>query len=342
MLKFMALTKFFILFLSCLFSTAALLPAGENVFLSSSYIVTKDNISLRYRTWHTLVEKKKGSVILLSGRSEFLEKYAEIISELNQRGFDVFSFDWRGQGLSTRLLPDRHKGFVKTYQNYIDDLDLFIEKVVQSDVAFPLIILAHSMGGHIALRFLHDNPGVIDRAVLVSPMIDIMISPHLKWLAKPITWLAVHIGLGNAYVIGAGDYNILDEKFEDNKLTTDRTRFMDEKNAIKKNPDLALGGVTYRWVAASFKSIDILSKKGYAEKIRTPVFIIGAGSDRIVSVESQKKISRAMPDCKFLKIAGARHEILKETDHIRSIFWEEFDRFTSVTSKNSTACRLSR
>ena len=52
----------------------------------------------------------RGSVILSGGRTEFIEKYLEVIRELVGRGFTVLTHDWRGQGLSQRLLADRLKG----------------------------------------------------------------------------------------------------------------------------------------------------------------------------------------------------------------------------------------
>ena len=65
---------------------------------------------------------------------------------------------------------------------------------------------------------------------------------------------------------------------------------MDEHRAIAESPELALGGVTYGWLAATFKSIDILSGTEYAGKIKTPVLIISAGKDRIVSEAAQRAI----------------------------------------------------
>ncbi len=299
------------------------------MFSSCYYFATFDNISIRYGVWPCRKEKRRGSVVLLGGRRDFMEKYAETIGELRQRGFDVYSFDWRGQGLSTRLIKDRLKGYVKNYADYIKDLELFIRKIVKPQAVYPLIILALSMGGHIALRFIHDYPGVIDRAVLVSPMFDILTPPFPRPVARLIIRIAAKAGLDQNYAIGSGYYSFLDEKFEGNRLTSDPERFMDEKKAIAENPDLALGGVTYGWLAATLESIKILKKTRYAENIKTPILIVNAGSDRIVSEKVQRAVCSAMPDCRFTSIPNARHEILKETDSVRSIFWDEFDRFTA-------------
>ncbi|OEU65085.1 MAG: hypothetical protein BBJ57_06065 [Desulfobacterales bacterium PC51MH44] len=317
-----------ILFVGIFLMIQSNLSAQERKTLSFHYMATPDNHSIRYGVWYCQKEKRRGSVILLNGRTEFMEKYAETISELNQRGFDVYSFDWRGQGLSTRMLANRHKGFIENYDIYINDLENFISKVVQPEAASPLVILAHSMGAHIALRFIHDHPGVADRAVLVSPMINISPTIFPRWFIRFIVRVATKAGFRHAYAIGSGDY--ADEKFEGNKLTSDPERFMDEEKAIAKNPDLALGGVTYGWLASTFESIDILTKPGFAEKITAPILIISAGDDKVVSIKAQKGICSSLANCRFTEIPGARHEILMEIDAIRSVFWDEFDRFTGA------------
>jgi len=52
----------------------------------------------------------KGTVCVFGGRGEFIEKYFETIGELRRRGFAVATMDWRGQGRSSRQLPDARKG----------------------------------------------------------------------------------------------------------------------------------------------------------------------------------------------------------------------------------------
>ncbi|MFC1815279.1 alpha/beta fold hydrolase [Thermodesulfobacteriota bacterium] len=295
------------------------------------FFKTHDNLSIRYGVWPCRPGKKSGSIVLLGGRREFLEKYFETIVELNQRRFDVYGLDWRGQGLSTRLLPNQHKGYVQSYEDYINDLSLFVINVIQPRAVAPISILAHSMGGHIALRFLHDHPGLVHRVILVAPMIDILTHSFPRWLVKIFTRLAVATGLATAYVVGSRDYNAADHNFNGNRLTSDPERFMDEKKAIAANPELALGDVTYGWFRATLTSIDILNQPGYTDSIETPIQIISAGSDGVVSIEAQKALCDKLPNCRMKIIPGARHEILKETDSIRSAFWDVFDNFIKAS-----------
>lgn len=266
-------------------------------------------------------------MVLLHGRREFIEKYNEVISELNGRGFDVYTKDWRGQGLSGRLLSNRHKGYVRSYEDYLEDLDRFIQQIVSPQAVFPRLILAHSMGAHLALRYLHDHPGMFEKAVFSAPMIDIASSALTRRLVKTFAWLCVTAGLKRAYVPGFGDFDSTDRKFDGNRLTSDPQRFQDELDAIDANPDLALGGPTFGWLKASLESIDVLVGDGYPEAIQTPILIVAAGNDRVVSGPAQKRMCRRLPAGCLHLVPGARHEILKENDQIRSAFWQAFDHF---------------
>lgn len=272
----------------------------------------------------------KGSVLLLNGRGEFMEKHLETVRELNDRGLDVYGLDWRGQGGSSRELQNSHKGYVRRYEDYLDDLSVFDRDIFQRRAGFPKVVLAHSMGGHIVLRYLCEHPGAAQRAVLTSPMIDVHTAPLPPRMARIMARVAVYGGLSTRYCPGAGDYAFERIRFKNNRLTSDAGRFWDEHTEMQKKPRLALGGVTWGWLAATFQSIDRLTGAGVPERLKTPVLMLCAQDDRVVSVRAQRSLALRMPDCRFVPIPGARHEILKETDTIRKLFWKEFDAFVGV------------
>jgi lysophospholipase len=268
-------------------------------------------------------------LLLLAGRGEYLEKYYETATDLTRRGFDVYSFDWRGQGLSTRMLPNRQKGHVDTYDDYLDDLDFFVETIMLPGAKAPYVILAHSMGGHIALRYLERRADVFEKVVLTAPLIDLAMHPVLKTILRAYVWTSVKSGLGNRYVPGAGDSRHPGQVFENNKLTSDRARFESIGRLLAESPDLALGGVTHQWLLATFRSVDRLRQKDFAERIHIPMLIVAAGNDEIVSVKAQKAIRNRLPQCRLEILEKARHEILVEADEFRDLFWTAFDAFIS-------------
>jgi lysophospholipase len=291
------------------------------------YFTTQDGICIRYGIWHCAAGHVRGSVVLLHGRNEFLEKYLETIGDLNRKGFDVYSFDWRGQGLSQRLLPDRLKGHIKNYACYLQDLKDFFTQIIQPNAVQPLVFLAHSMGAQIALRFLHDHLGLVDRVILTAPLIDIKTGFYPRWLIKSLTWMALRTGFAGAFVPEVKNRNSLKRTFEGNLLTSDPERFLVEKKAAAGNPDLALGGLTFGWLAATLTSTSFILQTEYLEQIFTPIVIVSGGRDRVVSARAQRAVCARMPNCRLIVIGQARHEILMETDRIRSEFWTIFDAF---------------
>ncbi len=77
-------------------------------------------------------------MVLLTGRGEFIEKYAtEVVGELLQRGFAVAALDWRGQGLSDRPLPEHDAGHIDNFGTYVADLKLFLDTIVAPGAARP-------------------------------------------------------------------------------------------------------------------------------------------------------------------------------------------------------------
>jgi lysophospholipase len=292
------------------------------------WVVTADGATIRCGSWRCDSGDARGSVLLLSGRKEFLEKYREAIADLNRRGFDVFSLDWRGQGLSQRLLPDRLKGHISSYDGYLEDLRAVWRELVQPAAVRPVVVMAHSMGAHVALRFACEHKGCAERLVLLSPMIDIAHQPCPRWLLRWLTALAVRSPLRTALVPGARGRNPYLRKFADNPLTADPVRFKVEVDAVGANPDLALGGMTFQWLAATLASIDRLKAPGYVDSLSIPVLMVGGGADRVVSARAQRRICARLVNCRLAVIAGARHEILMETDAVRTKFWELFDKFT--------------
>ncbi len=295
------------------------------------YFFTPDNLSIRYVTCYPKEDQINGTILLLSGRAEFLEKYQETIDDLCKRKFLVFSMDWRGQGLSERLLQKRQNGYVKTYQDYLNDLHQFINQIVKPNAKPPYFILAHSMGAHVSLRFLYENPTLIKKAVLVSPMIDIQNPFYLRKWIKTFTIFMKGLKMEGLSVVGNPRCLDSDKHFLKNRLTTDRYRFSRQLKLLRKNPDLDSGGMTYGWLAATFRSIELLQRPEYAETIQTPTLMISAGLDQIVSLQAQKAFCEKMCHCTFKMMPDAKHEILMETDAIRNRFWQEFDEFINHT-----------
>ena len=289
------------------------------------FLPLPDGGVLRFALWSPDTAQPRATILLLGGRTEFIEKYWETIGELTQRGFMVCSFDWRGQGLSSRLLADHRKGHIASFDTYLEDLALIVTHVVKPRMQPPLIVLAHSMGGHLALRFILDSPDVFDHLVLTAPMVDVHMAPAVKRCLHCFADFIVQRGGSDWYVLGARINARRAQRFKGNQVTSDRRRFERTQHLIASQPALAVGGVTYAWLKAAFGSIDALRNKVRLNPIDVPTLLVSAGEDKIVSNQAQQALGLVLPRCRHLTIPRARHEILMESAHYRSQFWAAFD-----------------
>ncbi|MDE2184323.1 MAG: alpha/beta hydrolase [Alphaproteobacteria bacterium] len=265
--------------------------------------------------------------VLLHGQTEFIEKYGEVIGELRARGFTVATFDWRGQGGSVRLLDDPLKAHVGDFAEYDDDLASFLEQVVRPLSPAPPLALAHSMGGHILLRTLHDKPGAFRAAALSAPMLAVSARGYPGWLARAVTML--HAGSGRrmdfAWGMAARDPFLVD--FAAQLCTTDAQRFARTQEILKLNPSLRLAGPTWGWLAAAYRSMARMAAPEFAEAIAAPVLMVAAGHDRIVVQSAERAFARRLPHATYVEIEDGEHELLMERDAVRARFWQAFDAF---------------
>ncbi len=111
----------------------------------------RDGKQIRYGVFGHTAQPPKGTVVLLHGRNECIEKCFETIRDLAARGFGVATFDWRGQGGSDRRLGDPCKGHVDSFVDYDRDLEPSWSRWCCPTAAPPHFALAHSTGALIAL-----------------------------------------------------------------------------------------------------------------------------------------------------------------------------------------------
>ncbi len=302
-----------------------------DLVFSPHFIVTPGGARLRTATFAAAAGAgERGVCVLLHGQTEFIEKYAEVIGELQARGFCVATFDWRGQGMSSRVLADTRKSHIRDFKDYDEDLATFLEQVVKPIGAGAPLALAHSMGAHILLRTLHDRPRALRAAVLSAPMLAVSTRGYPAWFASGATALMNAIGRSEDWVLGMEARDPLKMAFEANLVTSDRRRFQRQQDLIAKNPDIRLAGPTWGWLKAAEASMARVMAPGYAEAIETPVLVCGAGKDRIVLTDAERAFAKRMPHGTYVEFEDSEHEILMENDSIRARFWKAFADFTAA------------
>jgi len=270
-------------------------------------------VRLRYAVFRSHAPKTLGTIVLLHGRNETIEKYFETIRELNERGFWVATYDFRGQGGSERLLKDPRPGYVARFDHYIRDLEIFLEQIVLPDTRLPFFLVAHSTGGLIALKAAPRLANRIERMVLAAPFVGLGGQRTSPENIRRLSMLANFTGFGRVTL--NKDEPL--KPFEGNPLTSDALRFARNQRILMDHPDLALGPPTARWIYESQKAIDAIRRPGHLASITVPTVIIAPGNDPIVPFHYQESLAQYFRAGQLVPVPGARHEIFQEQDRYR-------------------------
>ncbi len=291
----------------------------------SGEVITSDRVRIRYARWPATSRRKRGTVLLLQGRAEFIEKYFETANDLRRRGFAVATFDWRGQGGSQRLLSDRNKGHVDDFDDYGLDVEAVVQQVMLADCPPPYYLLAHSTGAAVALDYTARARTQFERMVLMAPLLGL--AGRSTRLLRILSGFLGIFGLAESYVPGGGKTLVQTEPFEKNPLTSDRERYARYTSVIEARPDLGLGSPTIGWIRSVTQVAEHFESPEFPPTVPMPVLMVMAGRETIVSNPAVERLSSRMKTGAHTLIPGARHELLSESDRYRDQFWAAFDSF---------------
>lgn len=137
----------------------------------------KDGTLLNLHHWPK--KDPRGKVVVVHGYGEHGARYAELGRALNEAGYDVLGYDQRGHGESGGV-----RGFITSFREYLDDLDLVIGESERLAPGVPRFIVAHSLGGLVTLVHTIDRNPQHAGVVLSSPFLRVKLQvPGWKVLA---------------------------------------------------------------------------------------------------------------------------------------------------------------
>lgn len=288
------------------------------------WLTAADGVRIRAAHWRG---GTGGTVLLLPGRTEYIEKYGPAAGEFARRGYAMATLDWRGQGIADRLLDDRAPGHVLHFGDYQKDLAAFCDWLRDEHLPQPWYMVGHSMGGCIGLRALHE--GIAVNAVTFSaPMWGIKMQGALRPLAWALGTLAPRLGLGGVMTPSTSKITyVMDAPFEDNLLTRDPEMFAFMQRQLAAHPDLAIGGPTLQWLGQALLETHRLKAMPSPDY---PCLTMLGVAERIVHIDAIKRRMAAWPGAEFDLVSDAEHELMMEKPAIRRRFYDKaaalFDR----------------
>ena len=277
------------------------------------WTAAEDGVRLRLVAWGA--QATGGTVLVFPGRTEAAEKYGRLAADLHGLGLASLVIDWRGQGLSDRLLADPAIGHVARFSDYQRDVAAMVALARDLSLPRPFYLLAHSMGGAIGLRALLGGLDV-RAAAFSAPMWGIAMPARNRLFARVLPALARPLGLGHRMAPGQPrDSYLLRVPFAGNTLTTDPAMWDYMRRQIAAEPRLGLGGPSLIWLAEALRELRAL-RAAPSPALPTLTFL-GTAEKVVLSDAIRDRMSR-WPSGRLIEIPGAEHEVLMESPALRA------------------------
>ncbi|MEL7026463.1 MAG: alpha/beta hydrolase [Pseudomonadota bacterium] len=288
-------------------------PEGGQAY----WLDASDGVRIRIGCW---TSGSSGTVLLFSGRTEYIEKYGRVAGDLANAGYSTVVVDWRGQGLADRVARDKHIGHVADFADYQLDVAAVMTAVEKLNMPRPFHLLGHSMGGAIGLRALTEGLDV-KSAVFSAPMWGIKLPTAIQPFSGLITSAAKLLGLSLAYAPGTGPRPyVLKCKFDANALTHDRDTYGWLQTQVRAEPGFGLGGPSMHWLHTAFAEMEQLRQ---ISTVPCPALAFVGSDEAIVEADYVHELANSWDTGRSETITNAQHEVMMESEPNRSIFMEK-------------------
>lgn len=276
-------------------------------FEKDGYFNSFDNSRIYYRTY--IKEDAKATIVIVHGFTENSEKYREMVYYYLKCDFNVYIFDLRSHGYSQRFVDKNYMVYIRSFDDFVKDLDFFVKNIVSLTNRKPLYLYAHSMGGAVGLSYLEQYNDVFDKAVISTPMVKPnTIFPNFVMLS--VVGFMKFIGLGKKPVpftyVGFPER----ERFD---LVSNGSfvRYSYYYDVCSKDEHLQTFTPSASWMQQCIKGTSILRKDENIVKIKTPILMFEVANDKKVLSKDTVKFSAKLDNCRLISVKDdkIRHEL---------------------------------
>ena len=246
----------------------------------TSTVTAADGCGLLLRSWEPVGGDPRAVILIVHGLGEHSGRYEHVGGHLARQGFLAKALDLRGFGAS-----EGPRAYAAGFDVYLDDLAPHVAEATGR--AIPVIMLGHSMGGLVALRYAQERSG-LDLLVLSSPVMEAAIPRIKRIAARVLRRIAPRFALPND-IEGAQlsrDPAVGEAYFADPLVYTKTTA--------------TLGAALLDTMAAA-----------RAGDVPLPTLVIHGAEDTLVPVESSALLE-ASPMVERVVFDGFRHECFNE------------------------------
>ncbi|MBU0859201.1 MAG: alpha/beta hydrolase [Alphaproteobacteria bacterium] len=296
---------------------------------------SQSGYNIRYGCVEADPAKHRGTVVFAGGYGRHIEYYYEAINNWRDRGYSVYMMDWAGMGGSDREIPDQpQRPPTISFEQHARMLHEFTQNIVRPPREKPAFLCSHSFGGNITLRYLHMYEKRADfpftGAIMGAPMVDINTFILPRQVFNRVVRAANKMGLGDMPMPEVSKmYTDFINAVAYRNAEPDNERQTSQENYKRETEHLQIGFPTPGWFAAAIKSADIVRNPKFLEQINTPVMILTAERDSMVSVKSQERAALHLPNAALVKLRGAKHGLWYDNDRVQDQLWNAVSTFTA-------------
>ena len=305
--------------------------AGLSLLGGDDIFVTVDGIRVRGHFWPVKPDQAmppKGTIIFSPGFTEFCEKYSAAFKRLHDEGYDVLTIDWPGQGLSGSLGRHPIAVHIDSFETHLRAMDALIAAAGIEDR--EIILMGHSMGGHLTLRLAARYQHKAKGAIILAPMIAPPVMPVTG--VRLLAGLFKTAGLSRSFPpLQRGAALEFSRIFrEGNSLTRWQPGYESQFIWIDDVPELHRSGPTAGWVKAAYDSCACYTLNAQWMRARElPVLALTGSAERVVHKKSTDRMMPWLPQCQHHEYPDARHELLLELPEVQQDLWDRFDAFVA-------------
>jgi alpha-beta hydrolase superfamily lysophospholipase len=293
------------------------------------HFATPDGLSLYEQCW--LPDAAASAVVVIvHGFIEHSGRYARLAEDLDRAGYAVYAMDLRGHGRS-----GGPRCFVRRFDCYLDDLDLFLDRVHGRQPEKPLFLFGHSMGALIVATWAIARGGGPDSSAIgaAEPQEELPDAANascasgtpIAKLSGPPTNLRGLVLSGPAIRIGRGLFPLLRRLAWVLSLLAPRmpvvrvgARRLSRDPAVvedfRNDPLVFHGRFAVRTGAEILAAMRSLGRD--MEGLRLPLLILHGTGDRICDVAGSRQLDRraASADKTLRLYDGLYHDLIHEPE----------------------------
>ncbi|XP_067908256.1 monoglyceride lipase-like isoform X1 [Heterodontus francisci] len=158
-----------------------------------SHFVNADGNYIFCRYWEPS-KPPRALVMIIHGAGEHSGRYTEVVTLLLKQSLFVFSHDHVGHGQS-----EGKRMAVSDFRIYVRDCLQHLDLMKNSHPGLQIFLLAHSMGGLMAIYVVHERPDDIAGVIFISPLVLMnpeSATPLKVFCAKMLYHILPNIALG--------------------------------------------------------------------------------------------------------------------------------------------------